>query len=85
MSDRETPYVLKVSSQKASLWKKEKALVSHLDVELTERCNNNCLHCCIALPADDLVAKKRELSTGTVRDILTEAVSLGCLSVRFTA
>jgi len=84
MSDRETPYVLKVSSQKASLWKKEKPLVSHLDVELTERCNNNCLHCCIALPADDLVAKKRELSTGTVRDILTEAVSLGCLSVRFT-
>jgi MoaA/NifB/PqqE/SkfB family radical SAM enzyme len=25
----------------------------HLDVELTERCNNACLHCYINLPAGD--------------------------------
>lgn len=84
MSDRETPYVLKVSSQKASLWKKEKPLVSHLDVELTERCNNNCIHCGINLPAGDPAAKKRELSTAAIKDILKEAASLGCLTVRFT-
>jgi len=78
------PYVLRVSSQNASLWKTKKPLLSHLDMELTERCNNNCLHCCINLPADDSVAKTRELPAGAVKDILTEAASLGCLSVRFT-
>jgi radical SAM protein with 4Fe4S-binding SPASM domain len=84
MVERENPYLLRVSSQKASLWKKEKPLLSQLDMELTERCNNNCLHCCINLPADDPVAKKRELSAAAIKDILKEAASLGCLTVRFT-
>lgn len=84
MVEPENPYLLRVSSQKASLWKTKKPLLSHLDMELTERCNNNCLHCCISLPADDSVAKTRELPTGAVKDTLTEAASLGCLSVRFT-
>jgi MoaA/NifB/PqqE/SkfB family radical SAM enzyme len=55
-----------------------------LDMELTERCNNNCLHCCINLPADDPIAKKRELPTEAIKEILKEAASLGCLTVRFT-
>lgn len=58
-------------------------LLSRLDVELTERCNNNCIHCYNNLPVDDS-AKKRELSTEKIKDILTEAVSLGCLTVKFT-
>jgi radical SAM protein with 4Fe4S-binding SPASM domain len=84
MVERENPYLLRVSSQKASLWKTKKPLLGHLDMELTEHCNNNCIHCCINLPADDLLAKKKELSTRTIKDVLTEAASLGCLSVRFT-
>jgi radical SAM protein with 4Fe4S-binding SPASM domain len=55
-----------------------------LDIELTERCNNNCLHCCINLPADDTLARERELSTEAIELTLKEAASLGCLTVRFT-
>jgi MoaA/NifB/PqqE/SkfB family radical SAM enzyme len=84
MVERENPYLLRVSSQKASLWKKEKPLLSQLDMELTERCNNSCLHCCINLPADDSEAQRREHSTGAIRGILAEAASLGCMTVRFT-
>ena len=73
-----------MSSQKASFWNTVKPALSQLDIELTERCNNNCLHCCINLPADDPVAKKRELPTAAIKEILNEAASLGCLSVRFT-
>ncbi len=55
-----------------------------LDIELTERCNNNCIHCCINLPANDKTAKKREMSTDQVKAVLSEAADLGCLQVRFT-
>jgi len=82
--EEESPYLLRVGSQNASLWKTVKPLLGHLDVELTERCNNNCIHCGINLPAGDSVAKKRELSTAAAKEILNEAASLGCLSVRFT-
>jgi len=58
--------------------------LTRLDIELTERCNNNCIHCCINLPADDIRAKEQELTTAEVKEILKEAASLGCLTVRFT-
>jgi len=53
-------------------------------MELTERCNNNCIHCCINRPENDMAALKRELSTADLKEILQEAASLGCLTVRFT-
>ncbi|MBD3415092.1 MAG: radical SAM protein [Candidatus Aminicenantes bacterium] len=59
-------------------------LLSRLDMELTERCSNNCIHCYINLPRDDSKAKKKELPTHKIKDILKQAVSLGCLDVRFT-
>lgn len=55
-----------------------------LDFELTERCNNNCIHCSINLPANDLDARQRELTTSQVKDILQQAATLGSLEVRFT-
>jgi len=84
MLEQVNPYVVRLSSEKASFWKTVKPTLSDLDIELTERCNNNCVHCCINLPADDLIAKKREISTEGIKRILKEAVSLGCLTVRFT-
>ena len=78
------PYVLKQDINKASLWKNSKPILGRLDIELTERCNNNCIHCCINLPADDLAAKNKELSAAEIKNILKEAVSLGCMSARFT-
>jgi radical SAM protein with 4Fe4S-binding SPASM domain len=59
------------------------SLLGSLDMELTERCNNNCIHCYINLPVNDS-AKKKELTTEEIKNILTEAASLGCLRIRFT-
>ncbi len=77
-------YSMKVRADRSLLWREGKPTLGRLDLELTERCNNNCIHCYINLPADDLGAKQRELSTQDVRYILEEAASLGCLEVRFT-
>jgi len=59
-------------------------MLGHLDIELTERCNNDCIHCCINLPMEDRHARETEMSTAVVKSVLTEAAALGCLSVRFT-
>lgn len=56
----------------------------HLDIELTERCNNNCVHCYINLPANDIQAKAQEMSFEEVAEILQQAAELECLDVRFT-
>lgn len=58
-------------------------ILGRLDMELTERCNNNCIHCYINQPEDDC-CKGEELTTSEIQSILTQAVSLGCLSIRFT-
>ena len=55
-----------------------------LDIELTERCDNDCVHCCINLPAGDAAARAREMTTGQVKEILRQAADLGCLQARFT-
>jgi len=78
------PYSAKLRVDEASLWKDKTPVLVALDMELTERCNNNCIHCYINLPADDLNAKGREVSTDEIKGILQEAASLGCLTVRFT-
>ena len=77
-------YFEKKDIAKTKLWKAKPPLLGRLDMELTERCNSNCVHCCINLPKDDADAKRKELSTDEVKNILREAVSLGCLTVRFT-
>jgi radical SAM protein with 4Fe4S-binding SPASM domain len=64
-----------------SLWEKiegKRVLIS-FDLEITARCNNNCRHCYINLPAGDRVAKQKELSLEEIREIADEAVSLGAL------
>ncbi|HNQ50755.1 MAG TPA: radical SAM protein [Candidatus Omnitrophota bacterium] len=78
------PYVKTVNVDRAGLWVTSAPIISRLDIELTERCNNNCIHCYINLPANDPAAKRKELSTNALKNILKEAVSLGCMSVRFT-
>jgi radical SAM protein with 4Fe4S-binding SPASM domain len=81
---RNSAYSVRLSGNKASLWRQKHPLLPHLDMELTERCNNNCIHCSINRPASDVAAKQKELSTGAIRKLLEEAASLGCLTVRFT-
>ena len=67
-----------------SLFPKGQSLLQHLDIELTERCNNACQHCYINLPVGDERAAQRELTTGQWQHIIKQAEELGALSVRFT-
>jgi len=80
----ENPYCEKLNTADAKLWKDKRPALESLDIELTERCNCNCIHCYINLPADDRNALRRELSTEEVKEILRQAASLGCLRLRLT-
>ena len=80
----DTGYVVKRSLSEQRLFLGTGPLLGHLDIELTERCNNACMHCYINLPADDEQAARRELTTEQWKDVLKQAAELGVLSVRLT-
>jgi len=77
-------YVLKKNISDAGLFNIKQQELQHLDIELTERCNNACMHCYINLPEHDVTGKRRELTTEQWKDILHQAADLGALSMRFT-
>ena len=52
--------------------------------ELTNRCNLNCAHCYINQPANDEVARQRELSTEQVKAIIDQMVAAGVLFLTLT-
>jgi 2-iminoacetate synthase ThiH len=52
---------------------KTQVVLGWLDMEITERCNNNCIHCTINLPRNDSKARSNELSTEEIKRILNEA------------
>ncbi len=80
----EKTYVVQRGRDQGLLWKGAGPRLEQLDVELTERCNNDCIHCCINRPANDAVARAREMTTEQIENFLRQAVDLGCLQVRFT-
>lgn len=55
-----------------------------MDIELTERCNNRCIHCCVNQPEDDPALKSREMDTAFVKSLLKQAAERNFASVRFT-
>jgi len=75
------PRITSRSLPSFSLWDKAKVkrLPLSFDMELTARCNNNCRHCYINLPAGDREAKAREMDFGFIMDLADRAVSLGAL------
>ena len=77
-------YVTRARSDAAGLWEGGGPHLEHIDVELTERCNNDCRHCYINRPPGDAKAQSREMSAVRIGHILAEAATLGCLGVRFT-
>jgi radical SAM protein with 4Fe4S-binding SPASM domain len=79
-----SPYVENRRYDEAPVWRDCRPLLVSLDMELTERCNNDCIHCYINRNAGDRSAQKAELSLKTIQAILLEAVSQGCLTVRFS-
>jgi radical SAM protein with 4Fe4S-binding SPASM domain len=64
-----------------SLWAKlgEKRVPLGFDLETTARCNLNCRHCYINVPAGDRAAKRRELGRAEIGRVGAEAVSLGAI------
>lgn len=77
-------YSVGKSMDTAGLWKGRRLLLQQIDIELTERCNNNCVHCLINQPANDPKVRDRELSTEAVKRLLDESADLGCLTAQLT-
>ena len=77
----ESSYVVKLEPQQA---KGLRPILSQISIELTERCNNACIHCLINQPENDTNIYIREMDTAFVKDILQQAANLGCLTVRLT-
>jgi radical SAM protein with 4Fe4S-binding SPASM domain len=77
-------YAVRRTFAQHKLFGGQQSLLSHLDIELTERCNNACIHCYINRPEGDKEAARRELVAEDWQGILRQAADLGALSVRFT-
>jgi radical SAM protein with 4Fe4S-binding SPASM domain len=69
----------KLEIQQFSLWDRLKSKHSPIsfDIELTARCNMDCRHCYINLPAGDDDAISREMSIGEIADIADQAIDMG--------
>lgn len=60
---------------------KEKRKLFSFDLEITARCNNDCRHCYINLPASDQEARSKELTLQEINSIADQAVALGAVWV----
>jgi len=80
----ESKYVRSISSASYDPLKGKCRVLSRIDIELTERCNNRCTHCLINRSEDDTDSQDREMDTRFALDVLKQAADLGCMSVRFT-
>jgi radical SAM protein with 4Fe4S-binding SPASM domain len=63
------------------LWERiaAKRVPLSFDIEITARCNNDCAHCYINLPAGDAGARAAELTLAEIESIAAQAVELGAL------
>jgi radical SAM protein with 4Fe4S-binding SPASM domain len=77
-------FAVKKSIRSANLFTRSQPPLSHIDIELTERCNNTCLHCYINQTIQNTKVKTQELTTNQWKDIIQQAADLGAFSIRFT-
>ena len=63
------------------LWDKLEAKRAPIsfDLEVTARCNNDCRHCYINLPAGDRAAQAAELTAAEILDIAGQAAAMGAV------
>ncbi len=74
-------FISRIPLPEFSLWSKKRhnrSLIS-FDLEITVRCNNNCRHCYINLPAQNNKAKCAELTFEQIKNIINQATDLGAL------
>ncbi len=61
----------------------EKAVAERIPIngtlEMTYRCNLNCVHCYCNLPVNDTNARSHELSTQEILDVIDQIADRGCL------
>ncbi|MBN1663788.1 MAG: radical SAM protein [Deltaproteobacteria bacterium] len=81
---KDSGHTLSIHARPDILWKSSQPLLGAIDIELTERCNNNCVHCCINLPEHDTAACAKEMTTEHCKDLIRQAAELGALTVRMT-
>jgi len=79
----ESKYVEKVRPDEIFSNASGKFFITHMDIELTERCDNNCKHCSINIPENSR-KKSEELPTSEWKRIIKEAADMGILTIRFT-
>ena len=74
-------YRVQASLPEMDLWAhtEQRRVPFSFDLELTARCNNDCRHCFIVLPAGDRAAQSKELTRGEIAEIAQQAVALGSL------
>ena len=79
-------FVSSINLKDMPLWDKIKKMRVPLwfVLEITARCNNNCRHCYINLPAKDQVAESKEMTVDEIERIADEAIDLGALWCRLT-
>lgn len=82
--DREKEQQVKQNVRSNILSKIFSSPVFRLDLEITERCNNNCIHCNINQPENDAKIKAAELSTDDLKKIISDAVIMGCIKLKLT-
>lgn len=70
-----------IEIQDFQLWDKikTKRVPLSFDLEITARCNLNCRHCYINLPAGHREAKEQELTAAEILDIAAQAVDMGAM------
>lgn len=75
------PYLESLEIQQLPLWEqilKERFPLA-FTLEVTARCNNNCRHCYINLPAGDVQAASEEMTFSEIMDVADQAVRLGAV------
>ena len=76
-----TSFVVNTPLPEFGLWDEfeGKGIPGSFEIELTARCNNDCRHCYINLPAGDRAARAKELSFDEICSVADQAVELGAL------
>ncbi len=57
----------------------EKGVPLSFNLEITARCNNNCRHCYINVPAGDAQARAEEMSQAEILRIAGQAIEMGAI------